>query len=108
MPKAPQTETRAPVMVGAAGLECTRHGMTQMQRRSIPPVIVSWLSLFGATVRRHGAEVCYLDKRARKELRKQLGTKIYSRIEDQLDIYLVVSDQEDLITAAHRRKRLKS
>ena len=107
MHKAPEFEKCPPNIVGAAEIDFSRHGIRQMQRRSIPPVIVSWLSRYGTTKRRHGAEVCYFDKRARKELRKQLGTKIYSRVQDQLDVYVVVSDDDNLITAAHRRTRLK-
>ena len=77
-----------------------------MQQRSIPPFLIELVMDFGDTKRSHGADLYFFNKRSRRKLKKSLGPKIYARIKDQLDIY-VVENGGQIITAAPRIKRIK-
>jgi len=78
-----------------------------MQRRSISPVVVEWLDRFGRRTWHRGAKVCFFDKRSRKALERYLGSSVYRRVKDHLDIYVVIGEEGQVITAAHRLGRLK-
>ena len=60
---------------------------------------------YGRCAHRHGAKVYFLDKAGRKELKREFGSKVYARIEDQLDVYVV--EDGAVITVAHRLGRMK-
>ena len=83
----------------------TKHAAKRSQQRAIPPFIANLILDYGRVTRRHGADCYYLDKVARKELRRELGKKIYARIQDQLNIYVV--ENKGVLTVAHRVKRIK-
>jgi hypothetical protein len=85
----------------------TNHAQARCQQRGIPQEAVDALLAFGNTRRHHGADVFYLDKRARAQAAAALGERRYRRIEKALDSYLVVGDDGRIITAAHRLQRLK-
>lgn len=85
----------------------TAHAQTRLQQRSIPDDAVQTLLAYGNTRRRGGADVYYLDKRARSRVASALGRERFQRIERALDSYLVVADDGSVITAAHRLQRLK-
>lgn len=83
----------------------TQHAQARSQQRGIPPFVAELIMDYGQCIRRHGADVHFIDKAGRKALKRELGTKIYARIEDQLNIYVVARDE--VITVAHRVKRIK-
>lgn len=83
----------------------TEHALTRTQQRCIPPFILGLIIDHGQCKYSHGAEVYFLDKTGRRKLQKELGRKVYARIEDQLNIYVVLDEQ--VITAAHRVHRIK-
>ena len=85
----------------------TRHAQVRCQQRGIPPEAVETILSYGNARRHDGADVYYLDKRARSRAEAALGRPRYRRIEKALDSYLVLSDDGSLITAAHRIRRLK-
>ena len=85
----------------------TRHAEARCQQRGIRPEVVDVLMTYGRRRTRHGAEVCFMDRRARDRAQADLGSDDYRRIADRLDAYLVVSGEGEVITAAKRRKRLK-
>ncbi len=85
--------------------DLTQHAQKRSQQRGIPPFIMELILDYGRCMYRHGADVHYLDKSGRRALKRDLGSKIFARIEDQLNVY-VVADNE-VITAAHRIKRIK-
>ncbi len=84
----------------------THHAQTRMQSRSISPEAIDALLMFGEARRRRGADVYYLDRRARSRIEKTLGREGIKHLEKSLDAYVVVGDDGDIITAAHRRQRL--
>ena len=83
----------------------TKHALQRCQQRGIPPFIVDLVIDHGRITRRHGADVYYLDKSARRQIKRLLGRKLYARINDQLDIYIVLEDE--ILTVAHRTKRTR-
>jgi hypothetical protein len=85
----------------------TTHAQSRCQQRAIPSAAVETLLAYGTTRRHDGADIYFLDKRARSRVAHALGNQRYQKIEKALDAYLVVSDDGSLITAAHRLHRLK-
>jgi hypothetical protein len=89
-------------------LNMTRHASARQQQRGIPPLILDWLTQFGATAQsHHGAEIRFFDKRSRKQLATVVGTEVVSRLGGLLDAYAVVSTTGTVITVGHRYKRIK-
>ena len=85
--------------------ELTKHATERSQSRGIPPFVMNLVMDHGRRAFRDGAEVFFLDKSSRKSIRRELGRKLYARIEDQLNVYVVANDQ--VVTAAHRLKRMR-
>lgn len=83
------------------------HAQTRLQQRGIREEAVDTLLAYGEHRRRGGADVYYLSRRARSRVIGAIGTKRYNRLSRSLNSYLVVSDDGCLVTAAHRRRRLK-
>ena len=69
-------------------MQMTQHAAIRQQQRGIPPLIMEWLSQYGA---------CRHDHR---------GAEIVSRLSALLDTYAVVSDAGTVITVGHRFKRV--
>ena len=83
----------------------SKHAMHRSQQRAIPPFIVDLVLDYGKSARKHGADVYFLDNQGRKRIEQALGRKIYTRMIDQLDVYVVCEGQ--VITVGHRTKRIK-
>ncbi len=85
----------------------SRHARSRMQKRSISPIAVELIQRHGKSVRSHGANKYFLDKQARKQIEKKIGKQAYLRLKDLLDIYVVESDDGEVITVAHRRRKIR-
>jgi hypothetical protein len=85
----------------------THHAQARMQSRSIPYEAVDALLTFGEARRHRGADVYYLDRRAKSRVARSLDRDTFRRVEKCLDAYVVVGDGGDIITAAHRQHRLR-
>lgn len=85
----------------------TRHAEIRCQQRGIRPEIVATLLTYGRRRRRYGADVCFMDRAAHRQARRDLGDATYARLADRLDSYLVVADDGKVITAAPRLGRMK-
>jgi len=83
----------------------SKHAIHRSQQRAIPPFIVELVLDYGKSARKHGADVYFLDNQGRKRIEQALGRKIYTRMIDQLDVYVVCEGQ--VITVGHRTKRIK-
>lgn len=89
-------------------IHMTKHADIRQQQRSIPPLILEWLTSYGTISHDHrGAEIRYFDKRSRKALAKAVGDEVVSRLSALLDTYAVVSGSGAVITVGHRFKRVK-
>ncbi len=88
-------------------IQLTKHADARMQQRGIPPLIMDWLTRYGASRHDHrGAEILYFDKHSRKILAKAVGAEVVRRLAGLLDTYAVVADGSLVITAGHRYKRV--
>jgi hypothetical protein len=85
----------------------TRHAEIRCQQRGIRPDVVDTLLAYGRRERRHGADVCFMDRDAHRRAERDLGRETYARLSDRLRTYLVVGDDGQVITAAPRLGRLK-
>lgn len=88
-------------------MELTEHARIRCQQRGISGEIVDILLKFGRRKHRGGAAICFMDRASREDARQTLGRRKFARISDRLNSYVVVSDDETVITAAKRVSRLK-
>ena len=86
----------------------TSHAKVRCQQRAIRPEVVDSIMAYGRRVRRHQADVCFLDKSGRRLLERELGRDAYRRIADRLNTYLVIGDDGTVITAAKRLRRIRA
>ena len=85
----------------------TKHAKERMVKRAIPPLIVDWLMTYGnETHAADGANIHFFDKKCRKKLKSTIGALPYSRLEDQMECYLVAKDGV-VLTVGHRSKKIK-
>ena len=58
--------------------QISHHAATRQQQRGIPPLIMEWLSNYGACRHDHrGAEIRYFDKQSRQALARDVGEESY-------------------------------
>ena len=88
-------------------MNLTHHAAARIQQRGIPYAAVDAILAYGRRRRHDGADVYFLDKKARARMAQAMGKKSYSKLERSLNSYLVVADDGAVITAAHRLGRLK-
>jgi hypothetical protein len=85
----------------------TQHAQARLQQRGISVKVLESLLDFGHEAHdHHGSRVVYFDHRARQQLRRQVGTESYKRIEPHLDAYAIVADTGEVITVGHRTRRI--
>ena len=86
-------------------METTRHAATRAQQRAIPPLLLDLLLRFGRSERSgDGTERYFFDKRARRAVQRYAGC--LGRLLDQhLDVYAIVSDNDKIVTVGHRLER---
>lgn len=86
----------------------TKHCYERLQQRAIPDMIVGLLLDYGSRQRTHGADVLFVDKPARKAIRRALGGDRNMRlIEPFLNVKIIVGDDGTLVTAARRTRRIR-
>ena len=85
----------------------TQHAAIRSQQRGVPFLIREWLLDYGAVTVRHGAQIRYFDKKARRRLQHDVGAQVIDRLGNLLDMYLVESESEAVITVGHRTKSIK-
>lgn len=108
--RCPVPSPRSAILVSSKKRETamlTRHAEIRCQQRGIRPEVVDTLLAYGRRERRHGADVCFMDRDAHRRAERDLGRKTYARLSDRLRTYLVVGDDEQVITAAPRLRRIK-
>lgn len=83
------------------------HATKRAQGRSISPVIIEWLIECGTSYEAGaGAQKLIFDKPARRRLQKKLGTRIYTRVEDSLNAYIVCGAAGSIITCGWLTSRV--
>ena len=81
-------------------MNTTKHAAVRAQQRCIPPIIIYWLMDYGHREKVYGAERITFDKKARRNLAKDVGTPVVKLMARYLNTCIVVdSDTEKMITA---------
>lgn len=84
----------------------TSHASARLQQRAIPARIVDLLEEFGSSMRSNGADRLFFDKATRRRLAHNLnGKRDLQSIERWMNVYIVVSDYGQLVTAARQTAR---
>jgi hypothetical protein len=84
------------------------HCGERLQQRAIPDLIVALLLDHGSRQRSHGADLVFVDKSARKAIRRAVGGDRNMRlIEPFLNSKVVVGDDGTLITVVRQSRRIK-
>lgn len=82
------------------------HASARLQQRAIPGRIVDLLEEFRSSMRSNGADRFFFDKAARRRLARHIGGKRnLQSIERWMNVYIVVSDDGQLVTAARQTAR---
>jgi hypothetical protein len=89
-------------------MNISQHGQARTRQRAIPSLVATLLLDYGSRIRCGGAEIVFVSRVARKEIRRALGGERNMRIvEPWLNSYLIVADDGTIITAARRTRRLR-
>jgi hypothetical protein len=93
--------------IGAREMEnLTTHAAQRAQQRSIATSAIEIVRDYGVSIRRHGADIRYLDRDAHRHVRRALGDREYARLGRKLNIY-VVEEGGMICTVAHRLRRIR-
>jgi hypothetical protein len=88
----------------------SKHASRRMQQRGIPPWVVTWLVEFSQIRYDHrGGIMYYFDRRSRRNLEREVGSRLVARLSDYLNVYVVVSSRDEaVVTVGHRYRRLST
>lgn len=89
-------------------LPCTAHARVRMQQRGIGASALESLLDYGRTEHQPGgSSIVFLDKRARRRIRRELGEDALRRLAHRLGAYAVVSSEGAIVTVGHRTRRIR-
>ena len=87
----------------------TQHSKKRMQQRGITEKAIKYLIEYGElTFDGHGGKVFYLNKKNRNLIPSCLSKDQFKVIRKQLNSYVVLSHDDQVITVGHRYKRRKN
>jgi len=79
-----------------------------MQQRAVPIGLVEMLVDYGARERASGgAEICFIDRKAKKRLSRDYGRLMIKRLSDQLNKLYAIVDGDTVITVSYRTMRIR-
>jgi hypothetical protein len=81
----------------------TRHASARQPQRAIPPLVVDWLLAYGMREKSFGAVKVRFDKRARRDLSRDVGKRALSLMSKYLRTALVVDPETDRIKIGSSR-----
>lgn len=85
----------------------THHANVRMQQRGIDASVVDYLLSFGEErLTNKGASIVYFDKETKKKLFAQLDKNERVRLEHQVNAYLILGTDGNIVTVGHRTRRL--
>lgn len=86
-------------------IELTHHARTRAQQRGIPTEIVSHLYSFGETRNSKGAQTMFLTRKALADAAAVLSKQEIQRLQRFQDAYLIVGDEQRIVTAARANRK---
>lgn len=88
-------------------MRVTQHAQARTQQRGIPALMIDLLEQFGAKEKAgDGAVMLFFDKAARRQLKAYVGP-LAGPVEEYLDVYAVVSSDDEVITVGHRLEHIR-
>lgn len=75
----------------------SRHAQLRAQQRCIPPLGLEWLLAYGSRKPSHGAQRVTFDKRARRDLARDVGSPVVSQMSRFLNTAVVVDGDSDRV-----------
>ena len=89
-------------------MNMTYHAAIRSQQRGIPPLIVQWLDQFGEEqFDGHGAIIRYFSRASRREMEREFGSDLVSKLAQYFKAYKVENHDGTVITTGHLTKRIK-
>ena len=71
----------------------TKHAKIRMKQRGLEPLVVDLLLSYGAEQHdKRGGTRRYFDKLSRRRVQRAIGRRVFKRLEDLLDAYLIEQD----------------
>lgn len=84
-------------------MKTTQHARARSQQRSIPQLLIDLLGQFGIEEKaKDGAVILFFDKAARRKVKAYVGPTLACFLEEHLDVYVIVSSDDEVITVGHR------
>lgn len=88
-------------------MKMARHAAIRSQQRCIPPIVIDLLLQFGTSEKAPGGvSKRFFDKRGRRQVEAYVGPMI-RLVAEHLDTYIVVGDDDCVITVAPRNERIQ-
>lgn len=89
-------------------MNMTHHAVARSQQRGIPPLVMQWLDQFGEECYDgHGAIIRYFSRASRREMEREFGSDLVSKLAQYFKAYKVENHDGTVITTGHLTKRIK-
>jgi len=89
-------------------MNMTIHAAIRSQQRGIPPLVIQWLDQFGEECYDgHGAVIRYFSRASRREMEREFGNDLISKLSQYFKAYKVENHEGVVITTGHLTKRIK-
>lgn len=75
----------------------TQHAAIRQQQRCIPPLVIDWLLSYGRREPSFGAVKVRFDRRAKRDLARDVGARAVSMMSKYLNAALIVARDSDCI-----------
>lgn len=84
----------------------SHHAYVRMQQRGIDAIAIDYLLSFGEErLANKGASIVYFDKGTKKKLFAQLDKDQRVKLEHQVNAYLILGADGNIVTVGHRTRR---
>lgn len=88
-------------------MHLSKHAKIRTQQRAIPPILIDLLIQFGSRERAGtGVSRMFFDKPSRRKVKAYAGP-LGHLLDEYLDVYAVVTDDQKIVTAGHRTQRFE-
>ena len=88
-------------------IKFTEHASQRRQQRGIDPLAIDLLLAYGAERRSRGASLYFLTGASRRRLTDDLGGEVANRLMPKMNLLVVENDAGEIITVAHRTRRVR-